>query len=54
MTADYAQPVRNLQAWAAVENGEIAGFAILIARPGYTHRAEQDGFGRVFLRKPID
>jgi hypothetical protein len=35
MTAGYAQPVRNLQAWAAVENGEIAGSAILIARPGY-------------------
>jgi len=35
MTADYAQAVRNRQAWAAVEDGEIAGFAILIARPGY-------------------
>ena len=35
MTAGYAQPVRNRQAWAAVEDGEIAGFAILIARPGY-------------------
>ena len=35
MTADYAQPVRNRQAWAAVEDGEIVGFAILIARPGY-------------------
>jgi hypothetical protein len=54
ITADYPQAVRNRQAWAAVEDGEIAGFAILIARPGYTHRAEQDGFGRVFLRKPID
>ena len=35
MTADYAQAVRNRQAWAAVEDSEIAGFAILIARPGY-------------------
>ena len=35
MTAGYAQPVRNRQAWAAIEDGEIAGFAILIARPGY-------------------
>jgi GNAT superfamily N-acetyltransferase len=35
MTAGYAQAVRNRQAWAAVEDGEIAGFAILIARPGY-------------------
>jgi len=34
MTADYPQAVRNRQAWAAVEDGEIAGFAILIARPG--------------------
>jgi hypothetical protein len=35
MTADYAQAVRNRQAWAAVQDGGIAGFAILIARPGY-------------------
>jgi len=34
MTAGYAQPVRNRQARAAVEDDEIAGFAILIARPG--------------------
>jgi GNAT superfamily N-acetyltransferase len=34
MTAGYAQAVRNRQAWAAVKDGEIAGFA-LIARPGY-------------------
>ena len=52
MTAGYAQPVRNRQAWAAIEDGEIAYFA----RHGHTetHRAEQDGFRRVFLRKPID
>lgn len=112
MIADYAQAVGNRQTWAAIENGEMAGFAILIARPGYlqldnvavlpaaqgrgigalllalaedharglglseirlytneamtenlaytrhgyteTHRAEQDGFHRVFFRKPID
>jgi ribosomal protein S18 acetylase RimI-like enzyme len=112
MTADYAQAVRDQQAWAAIQNGSIAGFAILIPRPGYllldnvavlpaaqghgigarllalaedharslglseirlytneamtenlayyprhgyteTHRAEQDGFRRVFFRKPI-
>jgi len=35
ITAHYAQAVRNRQAWAALEDGEIAGFAILIARPGY-------------------
>jgi len=35
MTAGYAQPVRNRQAWAAIEDGKIAGFALLIARPGY-------------------
>jgi hypothetical protein len=34
MTADYAEPIRDGQAWAAVEDGQIAGFAILIARPG--------------------
>jgi GNAT superfamily N-acetyltransferase len=113
MTADYAQAVRDRQAWAAIDNGDIAGFAILIPRPGYllldnvavlpaaqgrgigarllsvaedharslglseirlytneamtenlayyprhgyaeTHRAEQDGFRRVFFRKPIN
>lgn len=112
MTADYAQAVRDQQAWAAIQNGSIAGFAIFIPRPGYllldnvavlpaaqghgigarllalaedharslglseirlytneamtenlayyprhgyteTHRAEQDGFRRVFFRKPI-
>ena len=30
MTADYAQAVRDQQAWVAIENGDIAGFAILI------------------------
>ncbi len=113
MTADYAQAVRDGQAWAALEDGQIAGFAIIIAQPGYllldnvavlpaaqgrgigarllalaeeqarglglreirlytnetmtenlayyprrgyaeTHRADQDGFNRVFFRKPID
>jgi GNAT superfamily N-acetyltransferase len=112
MTADYANAVRDQQAWAAVENGDIAGFVILVPRPGYlllenvavlpaaqghgigarllalaedharslglseirlytneamtenlayyprhgyaeTHRAEQDGFRRVFFRKPV-
>ncbi len=113
VTADYARAVRDGQAWAAVEDGQVAGFAVLIARLGYllldniavlpaaqrhgigarllglaeqrarslglgeirlytneamtenlayyarhgyaeTHRAEQDGFRRVFFRKPID
>ena len=112
MTADYAQAVRDRQVWAAVQDGEISGFAVLITQPGYleleniavlpaaqgrgigvlllslaedrarelglgeirlytnqamtenlayyarrgyaeTHRAEQDGFNRVFFRKPI-
>jgi GNAT superfamily N-acetyltransferase len=112
MTADYAHAVRARQAWVAVESGEIAGFVILIERPGCllvenvavrpgaqgrgigsrlltlaedqarsrglgeirlytneamtenlryyprrgyteTHRAEQDGFRRVFFYKPI-
>jgi ribosomal protein S18 acetylase RimI-like enzyme len=101
------------QAWAAIEDRQIVGFAIIIAQPGYllldnvavlpaaqgrgigarllalaeeqarglglreirlytneamtenlayyprhgyaeTHRAEQDGFNRVFFRKPVD
>jgi GNAT superfamily N-acetyltransferase len=113
MTTDYARAVRRGQAWVAVEGGEIIGFAILIAQPGYllldsvavrpdvqgrgigtrlldlaedharslhlgeirlytneamtenlsyyprhgyveTHRAEQDGFRRVYFRKPLD
>jgi ribosomal protein S18 acetylase RimI-like enzyme len=112
MTADYAQAVRDGQAWVAVEDGQVAGFLVLIAQPGYllldnvavlpaaqgrgigarllslaeeharrlglaevrlytneamtenlayyprhgyteTHRAEQDGFRRVFFRKPL-
>ena len=35
MTADYAQAVRDGQAWAAIEDGQIVGFAVLIARPSY-------------------
>ena len=35
MTADYAQAVRDGQAWAAIEDGQIVGFAIVIAQPGY-------------------
>ena len=113
MTADYARAVRDGQAWAALEDGQIVGFAIIIAQPGYllldnvavlpavqgrgigarllalaeeqarglglreirlytneamtenlayyprhgyaeTRRAEQDGFNRVFFRKPVD
>jgi ribosomal protein S18 acetylase RimI-like enzyme len=113
MTADYAQAVRRRQAWVAVDNGEVIGFAVLIAQPGYllldniavrpdaqgrgigtrlldlaedharslhlgevrlytneamtenlsyyprhgyveTHRAEQDGFRRVYFSKPLD
>lgn len=113
MTADYAQAIRDGQAWAAIEDGQIVGFAVVIAQPGYllldnvavlpaaqgrgigvrllvlaeerarglgldeirlytneamtenlayyprhgyaeTHRAEQDGFNRVFFRKTID
>lgn len=112
MTADYAQAVRGRQAWAAIEDRQIVGFAVLIAKPGYlllenvavlpavqgrgiggrllclaedharslglseirlytneamtenlayyprhgyaeTHRSEQDGYHRVFFRKPI-
>jgi GNAT superfamily N-acetyltransferase len=112
MTADYAQAVRDRQVWVAVEDGQVTGFVVLVARPGYlllenvavlpaaqgrgiggrllglteqharslgrseirlytneamtenlayyprrgyneTHRAEQDGFRRVFFRKPL-
>ena len=35
VTADYAQAVRDGQVWAAIEDGRIAGFAVVIARPGY-------------------
>lgn len=113
VTADYAQAVRSGQAWAAIQDGQVVGFVILIAEPGYllldnvavlpavqnrgvgarllslaeeharslgvdeirlytneamtenlayyarhgyveTHRAERDGFHRVFFRKPVD
>jgi ribosomal protein S18 acetylase RimI-like enzyme len=112
MTADYDQPVRDRQAWVAVEDGQVAGFVVLVAQPGHlllenvavlptaqgrgigarlltlaedqaralglaevrlytneamtenlayyprhgyteTHRAEQNGFHRVFFRKPL-
>ena len=112
MTADYAHAVRSGQAWVAVADGQVIGFVILVAQPGYlllenvavlpaaqgrgiggrllhlaeeharrlgrneirlytneamtenlayyprrgyieTHRAEQDGFRRVFFRKPL-
>jgi GNAT superfamily N-acetyltransferase len=110
MAADYAQVVRDGQAWVAVRDGQVTGFVVLVAQPGYlllenvavlpaaqgrgiggrllglaeqharslglgeirlytneamtenlayyprrgyteTHRAEQDGFRRVFFRK---
>lgn len=110
MAADYAQAVRSGQAWVAVQDGQVTGFIVLVAHPGYlllenvavlpaaqghgiggrllglaeqyarslglgeirlytneamtenlayyprrgytqTHRAEQDGFRRVFFRK---
>jgi len=113
MTADYAQAIRSRQAWVAVDGGEVTGFVILIAQPGYllldniavrpdaqgrgigarllalaedrarslhlgeirlytnqamtenlsyyprygyteTHRAEQDGFHRVYFHKRLD
>jgi GNAT superfamily N-acetyltransferase len=112
MTADYAQAVRDGQAWVAIEDGQPVGFVILVDQPGHlllenvavlpaaqghgvgglllglaeqharslgltdirlytneamtenlayyprrgyteTHRAEQDGFRRVFFRKPL-
>jgi GNAT superfamily N-acetyltransferase len=113
MTADYTAAIRRGQAWVAAVDGEVAGFIILISRPGYlllenvavlpaaqgrgigarllalaedraralhvpeirlytnaamtenlayyprhgyteTHRAQQDGFDRVFYRKQVD
>jgi hypothetical protein len=52
-----------------VQDRQVVGFAILIAQPGYllleniayyarhgyaeTRRHEQDGFRRVFFRKPV-
>ena len=112
MSADYGAAVRDGQAWVAVDQGQVIGFAVLIAEPGHlllknlavrpsrqgggagsrllalaedearrlrlaeirlytneamtenlayyprrgyaeTHRAEQDGFRRVFFRKHI-
>jgi GNAT superfamily N-acetyltransferase len=35
MTADYPAAVRRGQAWVAATGGEVAGFIILIPRPGY-------------------
>jgi GNAT superfamily N-acetyltransferase len=35
MTADYPAAVRRGQAWVAATDGEVAGFIILIPRPGY-------------------
>ena len=35
MTADYARQVSDGQAWAAVQDEQVVGFAILIAQPGY-------------------
>jgi len=113
MTANYAKAIRRRQSWVAVDGGEVTGFVILIAQPGYllldniavrpdaqgrgigtrlldlaedharslrlgeirlytnqamtenlsyyprhgyteTHRAEQDGFHRVYFHKPLD
>jgi ribosomal protein S18 acetylase RimI-like enzyme len=35
MSADYAAAVRDGQAWAAVDQGQVIGFVVLIARPDY-------------------
>jgi ribosomal protein S18 acetylase RimI-like enzyme len=35
MTADYAAAARHGQAWLAAEDGEAAGFIILIPHPGH-------------------
>jgi ribosomal protein S18 acetylase RimI-like enzyme len=35
MTADYAQAVRSGQAWVAIQDGQVAGYIVLIAQPGY-------------------
>jgi len=112
VTADYDQAVRSGQTWVAVEDGQVSGFVVLVAQPGYlllenvavrpaaqgrgiggrllalaeqrarglglsevrlytneamtenlayyprrgyteTHRADQDGFRRIFFRKPL-
>lgn len=112
MTADYDQAVRSGHTWVAEREGQISGFVVLVAQPGYllvhnlavrpadqgrgiggrllalaeqhardlgltetrlytnaamtenlayyprrgyieTRRADQDGFHRVFFRKPV-
>jgi ribosomal protein S18 acetylase RimI-like enzyme len=35
MTADFARAIRDGQVWAAVQDGELSGFAVLITQPGY-------------------
>ena len=35
MTADYSAAIRRGRAWVAVEDGEVAGFVVLVAEPGY-------------------
>ncbi len=35
ITADYARQVSDGPAWAAVQDGQVVGFVILIAQPGY-------------------
>jgi GNAT superfamily N-acetyltransferase len=35
MTADYDTAIRDGQAWVAAEDGQVAGFVILVAQPGY-------------------
>jgi predicted N-acetyltransferase YhbS len=35
MSADYAAAVRDGQAWVAVDQGEVIGLAVLIARPDH-------------------
>jgi ribosomal protein S18 acetylase RimI-like enzyme len=35
MTADYDQAVRSGQTWVAVQDGQINGFVVLVAQPGY-------------------
>ena len=35
MTADYTAAIRRGQAWIAAVDGEVAGFIILLSRPGY-------------------
>lgn len=35
MSADYGAAVRDGEAWAAVDQGQVIGFAVLIAQPGH-------------------